>query len=291
MEKAPGTGMKKIDLDEVFKKKNPGLYRWIPGFVMRFLKNLVHQDDMNRFIELHGQTTGIEFLKEALDFFETERPVEGLENVPLTGTTIIVANHPLGGLDGLALIEALHHRRKDIKVMVNDILLALENLSEFWIPVNKHGRNTQEHARIIEKAYLDGNAVIIFPAGLVSRKKSGIIKDLPWKKTFITRSKSFNCPVIPAFIEGNNRKIFYRVAKIREALGIKATLEMTLLPAEMFAQRKKRIGITFGKPISPDAFNATRKADEWAAKMRDYIYCIPNNPELTFEEFLNQNSQ
>ena len=155
-----------------------------------------------------------------------------------TGRYIIASNHPLGGLDGVALMQVMGRKRKDIVFPVNDILLYLPNLRELFIPINKHGSNN-ENVEIIQKTFESEKMILYFPAGLVSRKQKGGIMDLEWRKTFISKSKQYKRDIIPVHIDGRNSSFFYSLANLRKMLNIKANIEMLFLPDEMYKQKNK----------------------------------------------------
>ncbi|MFL5754184.1 MAG: 1-acyl-sn-glycerol-3-phosphate acyltransferase, partial [Bacteroidia bacterium] len=208
------------------------------------------------------------------------------ENVPVSGGCIICANHPLGGLDGIALIHAVSRIRKDAKFLVNDILLFFKNFGDVFVAVNKTGKNSKGALTRIDDVYSSDNAVLVFPAGLVSRKQNGIIKDLEWKKSFVTKATTYKKPILPAFIEGRNTNWFYNLASFRKKIGIKANIEMFYLADEMFNQRGKPIRIHFGKPFSPDLLDESRSHREWAQVIKSYVYEMGKGTQLSFDEYI-----
>ena len=185
----------------------------------------------------------------------------------------------MGGLDALALMQVLGKKRRDVKFIVNDILLQLKNLEDLFIGVNKHGKTAAESLDNIDKLYASEQAALIFPAGLVSRKQNGIIKDLQWKKSFIVKAKKYNRTIVPVHIEGSNSNWFYNLSNWRIRLGIKANIEMFYLMDEMYHQMGKPVTITFGKPISPAVFTDEHSDGEWANLMKEHIYNIAQNPD------------
>lgn len=263
---------KKIEIEEIIGNKNPGLLKLLPSLVIKYLKRIIHQNELNDFLEKNANTFGIDFATEVLKEINIETIAVGIENIPEQEGCIIAANHPLGGLDAMALIHTLGKKRKDMKFLVNDILMSLKNLNPLFLPINKHGKNTKEGLLEIEKTFSSDQLLLVFPAGLVSRKQNGVIKDLEWKKTFITQSKKFNKKVIPVHIEGYNSPRFYNLAIWRKKLGIKANIEMIFLVDELFRQRDKKIKITFGKPIEPSSFNQSKTDKEWAAFVKEEVY-------------------
>jgi putative hemolysin len=259
-----------IDVEKVIAEKNPRLLKWLPGFLLRYIKKILHEKDVNEFMSIHGEKKGLDFVNIVLSEFNTKVIANGLENVPDQGGFIVASNHPLGGFDGLAFMHAVAEKRTDIQFLVNDILLAFGTMDDLFVPINKHG--SQYALARIEETYKSEHAVMIFPAGLVSRKQKGKIIDLEWKKSFITKAIQYEKPIIPAYVDGKNSSFFYNLALWRKRLGIKANLEMFYLLDEMYKQRNKTITITFGKPVYPSAFDQTKSHRELAAQMKAYVY-------------------
>lgn len=263
-----------IDIDAIFKAKNPGLYRILPGFIFSYLKRVAHQEDINDFIHRHGHRQEFDFVDAIIDEFGAHIEVAGTENIPKTGGCIFAANHPLGGLDAMALVQIVGRTRKDIRFIVNDILLQLKNLKGIFIGVNKHGKNTPDIYANLDDLYASGSGVLIFPAGLVSRKRNGQIRDLDWRKSFITKARKNELDVIPVFIKGKNSEFFYNLARFRERIGIKANIEMLYLADEMYRQKNQTITVIFGKPIPHQIFDKSRTDQEWAQLVKEHVYCI-----------------
>jgi putative hemolysin len=261
-----------IQIDEIFKTKNPGLYKWLPGIVLRYIKNVVHENDINAIMAKNGHLQGLDFVNALIDEFGVEVVLKGEENIPLDRPVIFASNHPLGGLDGIAFMYALGKYRSDIRFLVNDLLTNIKNFEPMFIPVNKHGANSREVTRLIEDTYAGEHAVLVFPAGLVSRKQPQGIMDLEWHKSFIRKSKKYNKDVVPVFIEGKNSEFFYNLAKFRKKLGVKANIEMFYLPDEMFSQRGKKVTIHIGKPISYQYFDQSKSEKEWADEVKRQVY-------------------
>lgn len=249
--------------------------RVMPGFLLRYIKRIIHQDEINEFIKIHGDKTSFDFVEAIISEFQVKIEFEGLENMPATGGCIVASNHPLGGLDAMALISTLSQKRKDLKFVVNDILLQLKNLEELFIGVNKHGKNSVEKFSAMDKLFASDNAMLIFPAGLVSRKQAkGEIKDLEWKKSFIRQAKKNRHDIIPVYIEGKNSSFFYNFARFRSRMGIKANVEMFYLMDEMYHQKGKTIKIIFGRPLSHEIFTGEKTEYEWAQLVKEHVYVL-----------------
>ena len=273
---------KLIDVEKVIGSKNPRLLKLLPGFILRYLKRILHQDEMNAFIRENGHLQGLDFANRIIERFGIKVVAEGIENIPKQGRYIIAANHPLGGLDGIALITVAGRIRRDIVFPVNDLLMNVKNLQELFIPINKHGSNA-ENIRIFDETFNSDVAILYFPAGLVSRKhKKGVIKDLVWKKTFITKARKSGRNIIPAYIDGYNTNFFYSLARFRKRIGLKANLEMLYLVDEMYKQNGKTIRIVFGKPVNFESLDNRMNDAAWAAEFREHVYGLSQNPDKEF---------
>jgi 1-acyl-sn-glycerol-3-phosphate acyltransferase len=272
-----------IDVKSLFAAKNPRLLKIIPGFIFSIIKKIVHQDTINGFIYKHREKFGLAFVSAMLREFGVKVEVMkspgstiGVNNlpekIPLHGRFIIASNHPLGGLDGLALMHIAGQSRPDVVFPVNDLLMFVPGLKPLFIPINKHGKNT-ENVEIIHQTFASDKTILYFPAGLVSRKqKGGKILDLDWKKTFVTQARRYQRDIIPVYISGRNTNFFYNLAKLRKKLGIKANIEMMLLPDEMIRQNDKTIRLIFGDPISWSSLDRSHTDFEWAQIIKDKVY-------------------
>jgi putative hemolysin len=264
----------KIDVANVLHSKNPALFKVIPRFVINYLKKIVHQDELNDFLSKWGHLKDAELIDAGLKYFEIKYTVKGAVNIPDTGRYIFVSNHPLGGLDGLVFISELSKHFSDIKFPVNDILLSLKNLSGIFLPVNKHGAQAKEVVKKIDEAYASDCQILYFPAGLCSRKKNGVIRDLQWQKSFITKAVQHKRDIVPAFFSGRNSDFFYNLANFRKTVGLKANIEMLYLADEMFRQKGKEIDLVFGEAIPWQTFDKTKSAPEWAEWVKAKTYAL-----------------
>jgi putative hemolysin len=277
----------RIDIAKVLADKSPTVARLMPRFVLNWLKRTIHEEEINVGLEISKDLKDLEFASWVLNYLKVKAESSGREHIPTQGGCIVASNHPLGGLDGVALMQEAGKARPDVRFIVNDILTNLPNFEKIVVGVNKHGSNPRAGLEAIEQAYSGGHGVLIFPAGLCSRKQDdSSIKDLVWHKSFIARAQKYNLPVVPTFINGRNSNWFYNLARWRKKLGIKANLEMLYLPDEMFKQRGQNIQITFGPVIPAAVFDKSRKQDEWAALLRDFVYLFPSQPGLLFQDFI-----
>jgi 1-acyl-sn-glycerol-3-phosphate acyltransferase len=262
----------KIDIKEVFRDKNPALARIIPNFVIRYLKRVIHEDELNDFMSRYGHLHDIDLVKAGLSYLGISYEVHNRHNIPEEGRYVFVSNHPLGGLDGLVFMTELSRYFDNIKFPVNDILLNIKNMSGTFLAINKHGGQARESARQIEEAYSSDAQILYFPAGLCSRKKRGMIRDLDWQKNFLVKAIKHKRDIVPVYFSGRNSNWFYNLSNLRKSVGIKANIEMLYLPDEMFRQKDKALHIVFGEAIPWETFDRSRSPLEWAEWLKNKSY-------------------
>jgi 1-acyl-sn-glycerol-3-phosphate acyltransferase len=268
---------KLIDVQKVIAGKNPRLARLLPRFVIRYLKKIIHEDVINKHLHDHRNYYGLDFVYASLEHFGVRLIVHGLEHLDMEDRILVASNHPLGGLDGLGLMAAVGLKKPDLVFPVNDLLLSLPNLRDWFIPVNKHGSHPKDAVKLFEEVMASDKTVLFFPAGLVSRRRKGIIADLEWKKTFVTKAKKFNRKIIPVYIDGENSKFFYNLANLRKLLRIKTNIEMLYLVDEMYKQYNKEMNIFIGKPLQDRDLPAGMKDEELASYIRSLVYTLPSS--------------
>jgi putative hemolysin len=242
-----------------------------------YLKKIIHQDEINDFLinDAKGKT-GVEFLEACMEYLDVKIDVRGEENLPDDGAYTFVSNHPLGGQDGVALGYVLgKHYDGHIKYLVNDLLMNLSGLAPLCIPINKTGRQAKDFPKMVEAGFASSEQLIMFPAGLCSRRIDGVIRDLEWKKTFVSKSVQYKRGVVPVHFGGRNSDFFYNLANVCKALGIKFNIAMLYLADEMFKNRHKTFTVTFGKPISWETFDKSKTPAQWAEYVKDIVYNLP----------------
>lgn len=275
----------RIDVEKVIANKNPKLLKRIPKFIIRYLKRIIRQNEINAFLSLHGDKTGLEFIDAGLNYLGITYEVKGIENIQ-NNRYIFAANHPLGGLDGMVLMNEIGKKFKDIRFLSNDFLMNVPNVKEFFIPINKVGKQSLSYAKTLDMNFASNAQMLYFPAGLCSRKVDGKIIDLEWKKTFIQKAVQHERDVIPVYFYGKNSGFFYTLAKIRAFLKIKFNIEMLYLPNEMFKQKGKNIKLIIGKPIPFHTFDKSKKPLEWAKLVKQFVYKIKDDPTIEFRNSL-----
>lgn len=268
----------KIDVDQVLQARLPRHYRYIPRFAIRWLERTICQDRLNAILEKMAGKNSVDAATAALEDMNITIEATGLEQLP-QGRYMFVSNHPLGGLDGLALISLLgNHYERNIKFLVNDLLMAVEPLRGVFLPVNKYGTQSREYAAQIEEALKSDNQVITFPAGLCSRMQpDGTIADLPWQKSAVVHAVNNQRDIVPVYFDAKNSKFFYRFAKWRKKLGIKFNIELIFLPKEMIKQCGATLPIIIGKPIPWSTLDAPHPKQE-AARLRQTVINMAPSP-------------
>jgi 1-acyl-sn-glycerol-3-phosphate acyltransferase len=275
-----------IDVEKVLQEKAYKLYRWLPRFAINWLKRKLHEDDINEAMVHLKDDEGLEFNRKGLEKLGAKVESVNSELVPKTGSVIIAANHPLGGLDGMALIKSVGDIRPDVRFFVNDILKNLKNYGEIFVAVNKVGASSTKSLRTMEEVFMTECAVLFFPAGLVSRKQNGLVRDLTWKKSFVTQAIDHKRMIQPVFIEGENSKFFYNFANFRKKIGIKANIEMLFLPDEMFKAKKATIRIHYSKPFDTSILDNRKTHKQWSDLIYQYIYSAEFMKGIPFEEYM-----
>ncbi|MBO5024696.1 MAG: glycerol acyltransferase [Bacteroidaceae bacterium] len=268
-----------IDIDKILKDKAGSKAKYIPGFVISWLKKILHQDEVNSYLTGRAKgKVGMDFLDECVSYLEMDLHVRGLDALPGNEGNryfTIVSNHPLGGEDGVALGSILCHKyNSKIKYLVNDILMNLHGLAPLCIPINKTGSQSRNFPKMVDAAFQSDNNVLMFPAGLCSRRgDDGQIRDLQWKKTFITKSIEYQRDIIPVHFSGQNSDRFYNIARWCKKLNLKFNLAMLFLVDEMYKNVGKSFTVTFGEPIPWQTFtDKSKTAAEWAEWVKEKVY-------------------
>ncbi|MCI1648929.1 MAG: glycerol acyltransferase [Bacteroides sp.] len=263
-----------IDIDRILREKAPKYRKFIPKFIVTYLKKIVHQEELNVFLRDSKDEMGVDFLKASLEFLDMKLEIKGEENLPKDGKLYtFVSNHPLGGQDGVALgyILGKFYDGK-VKYLVNDLLMYLRGLAPLCIPINKTGKQARDFPQLVKAGFASDNQLIMFPAGICSRRRNGVIRDIEWKKTFIVKSVETQRDVVPIHFGGRNSDFFYNLANFCKALGIKFNTAMLYLADEMFKNRHKTFTVTIGKPIPWETFDKSKTPAQWAAYVRDIVY-------------------
>lgn len=274
-----------IDIDKVLQEKATKVYKWLPRFVINWLKKTLHENDINACMLALKDDEGLAFNTKVLTYMGAKVEAVNSHFIPKTGSVVIAANHPLGGLDGLALIKTVGDVRSDVRFFVNDILKNIKNYGDIFVAVNKLGSSSSKSLRVMEEVFRTECALLFFPAGLVSRKQDGLVRDLKWKKSFVTQSIDHKRMIQPVFMEGQNSKFFYNFAMWRKRIGIKPNIEMLYLPDEMFTAKKGTIRVHFSKPFDSAILDDSKSHQAWADLIYKYIYSPEFMKGISFEEY------
>ncbi|MEN9918370.1 MAG: hypothetical protein RL662_806 [Bacteroidota bacterium] len=262
-----------LDLDTIFKEKAPQIYKKTPRFVLNYIKRKVHIDELNEILTIYNDKYGVDFMEAVVGYFDLQIRIKGMKNIDNDGRYIFVANHPLGGLDGICLSAIIGRKfNSKIKYLVNDLLYFIKNLQSIFIPINKYGIQAKDKATALNEAYKSDDQIITFPAGLCSRKIDGKIVDSTWQKSFIQKAIETKRDVVPVYFDARNSNFFYRFAKLRSLLGIKFNIELFFLPDEMFKKKKQSFTVIFGTPIPWTNFNTSKLPQQWAEEVKQITY-------------------
>ena len=284
-----------IDIGKIVRERTG---KDIPRFLVRWMERFIHQDFINGFLTQGYE--GTEFCRKCLEYLDVKIEVKGLENIEaavgdnehalnmsdngsaasgLAGGAAdrarltFASNHPLGGVDGIALLGVISERTgKPVRLLVNDFLMNIKPIASLSVPVNKMGGQNRNLPAQVKAIYESDDDILVFPAGKCSRKMNGHIQDTAWSKSFVSQSVATGRWIVPVRFFGENSKRFYRVESMRERLGIRFNIGMMLLPNELYRARHKRFRIMFGKPISSSEMDGTLSPLQWAERIRDEVY-------------------
>lgn len=266
---------KTIDIDRILKDKMGEKAKWIPKALVSWLKHIAHQDQVNAFLWESRDKKGTAWLEECVKYLQMTLKVEGMENLPDKNCGrlyTIVSNHPLGGVDGVALGSIIgRHFDSHFRYLVNDLLMNLPGLAPLCIPINKTGKQSRDFPAMVKAGFESDNHILMYPAGICSRKRNGIIRDIPWSKTFISKSVEYQRDVIPIHFSGQNSNFFYRLANFSDRF-LPFNLAMLFLVDEMYKNVGKTFEVKIGKPIPWQTFDKSKTPKEWAQYVQDKVY-------------------
>ena len=268
---------KTIDIDKILEGKMGAKAKYVPRPLVGWLKRIAHQNDVNAFLWDSRDKTGVEWLEECVRYLDMTLNVVGKENLPAPDDGRLytfVSNHPLGGQDGVALgaIVGRHYDGR-FRYLVNDLLMNLPGLAPLCIPINKTGSQSRNFPAMVEAGFQSDNHMLMFPAGICSRKHQGVIADIPWKKTFISKSVEYKRDVVPIHFSGQNSRFFYRLANFSDRF-LPFNLAMLFLVDEMYKNVHKTFEVKIGKPIPWQTFDKSKTPVEWAQYVREKVYSL-----------------
>lgn len=267
-----------IDIDKILNDKMGRKAKYVPRPLVTWLKRIIHQDEVNRYLWESRHLTGTEWLEECVRYLDMTLEIVGEENLPdkTDGRLYtFVSNHPLGGEDGVALGAIIgRHYDGRFRYLVNDLLMNLPGLAPVCIPINKTGNQSRNFPAMVEAGFKSDNHMLMFPAGICSRKRDGNIRDIEWKKTFITKSVEYQRDIVPIHFGGQNSEFFYRLANFSDKYVKKINIAMLFLVDEMYKNAHKTFRIAIGKPIPWQTFDKGKTPAQWAQYVQDIVYTL-----------------
>ncbi len=239
------------------------------------LKRLLCEKEINDFTAQYPHFVGFDFVEQVLEYFSFGYSVSDnhRERIPQSGRLVIVANHPIGSLDGLALIKLIRETRNDIKVIANDMLMAIDALHDILLPVNNmSGSTKKENLQNIDLHLQNEGVVIIFPAGEVSRLRPQGIRDTKWHTGFLRIAKANQSPILPVFIDAKNSPLFYGVSMLFKPAAT------ALLVKQMWHQKEKSIPMKIGEVIPHEGYAGLKLSLKEQVKLfKRHLYRLAKN--------------
>lgn len=267
---------KTIDIDNILRSKMGTKMKFVPRPLVSWLKHIIHQDEVNKYLWESRHLVGTDWLEECVRYLDMTLQVVGEENLPDKNDGRLytfVSNHPLGGEDGVALGALIgRHYDSKFRYLVNDLLMNLPGLAPLCIPINKTGNQSRNFPAMVEAGFQSQNHMLMFPAGICSRRqKDGSIRDIAWKKTFITKSVQYQRDVVPIHFGGCNSNFFYRLANFSDK-HLPFNLAMLFLVDEMYKNVHKTFRVAIGKPIPWQTFDKSKTPAQWAQYVQNKVY-------------------
>ena len=273
-----------FDIRAIIREKAPKVH--VPDFLIRYLERIVHVKQMNAFLRKYPDLEGYAFIRRVLDEeLCCTASIDGIENIPTDGKPVIfVSNHPLGGLDGMIIAQMIHESRKEkreLKVIVNELLMFIKPIAGLWAPVNKTGSLSKEQVLQQQAMWESETDVLTFPAGACSRLQrinhTWLIQDLEWQKNFIQRAREYQRDIVPIYFEGKNSRFFYALAYIRKLLRIPFNIEMLYLVDEMYGAQGKHFRVHVLPPIPYTTLDNSKTPKQWAQYVKSIVYASNNS--------------
>jgi len=268
-----------FDIRAILKSKAPKAR--VPNFIIRYLERIVHVEQMNAFLRKYPDLKGYEFIDRVIhEELGCTASIDGTKHIPTDGRPVIfVSNHPLGGLDGMIIAQMIHESRPDsreLKVIVNELLMYMEPINTLWAPVSKTKMLSKEQAAEQQRMWESETDVLTFPAGACSRLQRinghWQIQDLEWQKNFVQRAREYKRDIVPIYFEGKNSTFFYTLALIRKWLHIKLNIEMLYLVDEMYGAHGKHFKVHVLPPIPYTTLDTSKSPKQWAQTIKSIVY-------------------
>ncbi|GAB5413599.1 MAG: lysophospholipid acyltransferase family protein [Congregibacter sp.] len=273
-----------LNVHRTLQTRFPAFFEQHQGFattLSRFLGFLFYESRFQKFAQDYPHLTGFDFVEEVLRYFDFNLRLTESERarIPASGRIVIVANHPIGSLDGLALLNLVRQVRPDVKVVANQLLTAIEPLHPVLLPVVNMGPGSTARSALKalrEQLNQDG-VLIIFPAGEVSRLGAKGIRDNDWQSGFVKLASSTGSPILPVHVAGRNSLFFYSLSALAKPLST------VWLVREMFKQSHNTIDARIGRPIPHEVYSASGMSAKQLARMfRKHVYRIAADGKPVF---------
>lgn len=265
---------------ERFPRLAEGRPRELARPVIELLRRVACEERINAFLAETKGLVGFAFVERAIELLQLRYSVANTdrENIPVEGRVVIVANHPLGALDALALIHLVGSVRRDVKVLANDLLLQFTQLKPLLLPLPVFGGGSAHGgARAAYRALESDEALIVFPAGEVSRMRAAGVRDATWSPGFVRLALKTGAPVVPVHIAAQNSPVFYGVSMLAKPLS------SLLLPREMFGAARARIELQVGENVPAAALTqSTQQPQRIAQQMCTHVYRLPRRRPTVF---------
>ncbi len=280
--------VKYINLSKTLKEQYPSLEKKMPGIIIRLIEKIMMQKEMNLAINKYIDFPGVAFTTKMIEELNLKLEIRGKENLPENGRCFFVANHLYGILDGMILGHIVGTKYGTFMGIGNDAFQLIPQLATTVTSVNVYGKSAKNQIIELDKIYKSDVPINHFPAGEVSRRHKGKVQDKEWHKSFISKAISEKRDIVPVFFHGRNSRLFYAIHSIRNFFGIKANIELMLLPRELFNKRNKNIKVTIGKPVSYLQLDEKIPHNQWAAMVRSYLYRLNDNEPANVDFRMNQ---
>lgn len=268
-----------ISVENVVAENFPSLQRKSPTLkrpLLACLRYLCHEREFQWFEEKYPNLSGFDFVDQVLDYFDFSYSVSHREKqrIPATGSAVIVSNHPIGSLDGLALLQMVGEVRRDVKVVANELLSSIQPLQKLLLPVdNMKQRTGRSSLKAIDEHLKQDAVVVIFPAGKVSRISPRGVRDSRWRNGFLRFAAKAKAPIVPVFVDARNSAFFYSLSFLGQPLS------SLWLVREMFKQARRDIRIHIGKPVGFESYSTLPFDLSATAKLfKKHVYKLAKNP-------------
>lgn len=273
-----------LNFDDILRQYFPDLsirHKRLTSLAGRLLNLLFFQRRFEQFDREFPGSEGFDFVESALTFFNFQLRTRESERarIPATGKVVIVANHPIGSLDGLALLHLIRQIRPDVKVVANNMLMQITRLHPVLLPVdNMGGKTARKHLLAIKEHLDDESALLIFPAGEVSRFGTKGVRDPAWQSGFIKLASATKAPILPIFVGGRNSVFFYSLSFLAKPIST------AWLIREMFNQSHKTIDARIGRAIPHEVYAVNKlSAATLAGMFKQHVYRLARNRKPLFD--------